>query len=157
MDQELVAVRWQNAQLNTSLAQARTSADQMAAEARDADRPAKADRGTGGCQADERPNSAPAQADGASRQRIAATDSARTAAEARLGDSLQQAEQEKASIGADLARAQGERAEAKQQAEREHAATGQRVAALEGDATGAHPPGGHHSGTQRNDQGRARE
>ena len=34
MDQELVAVRWQNAQLNTSLAQARTSADQMAAEAR---------------------------------------------------------------------------------------------------------------------------
>ena len=46
MDQELVAVRWQNAQLNTSLAQARTSADQMAAEAHDADRPAKADRGT---------------------------------------------------------------------------------------------------------------
>ena len=72
----------------------------------------------------------------ASRQRITATDSARTAAEARLNemrDSLQQAEQEKASIGADLARAQGERAEAKQQAEREHAATGQRVAALEGE------------------------
>ncbi len=34
MDQELVAVRWQNAQLNTSLAQARTSGDQMEAEAR---------------------------------------------------------------------------------------------------------------------------
>ena len=34
MGQELVAVRWQNAQLNTSLAQARTSGDQMEAEAR---------------------------------------------------------------------------------------------------------------------------
>ena len=34
IDQELVAVRWQNAQLNTSLAQARTSGDQMEAEAR---------------------------------------------------------------------------------------------------------------------------
>ena len=34
MDQELVAVRWQNAQLNTSLAQARTSGEQMEAEAR---------------------------------------------------------------------------------------------------------------------------
>ena len=34
MDQELVAMRWQNAQLNTSLAQARTMRDQAEAEAR---------------------------------------------------------------------------------------------------------------------------
>ena len=138
MDQELVAVRWQNAQLNTSLAQARTSADQMAAEARTTQTALqkRIEELEGGAKQTSAETARLRKQMEASRQRITATDSARTAAEARLNemrDNLQQAEQEKASIGADLARAQGELAEAKQQAEREHAATGQRVAALEGE------------------------
>ena len=72
-----------------------------------------------------------------SEQRIAAADSARTEAEARLSemrDSLQRAEQEKARVGADLARVQGELATAKKQvaaAGQEHAQIEQRAAALE--------------------------
>jgi outer membrane protein OmpA-like peptidoglycan-associated protein len=72
-----------------------------------------------------------------SEQRIAAADSARTEAEARLSemrDSLQRAEQEKARIGADLAKVQGELASTKKQvaaARQEQAQVQQRVAALE--------------------------
>jgi outer membrane protein OmpA-like peptidoglycan-associated protein len=54
-------------------------------------------------------------------QRIAAADAARMEAEARLSemrDSLQQAEQDKARIGADLAKLQGEMASIKEQAAR---------------------------------------
>ncbi len=72
-----------------------------------------------------------------SEQRIAAAESARTEAEARLsemGDSLQRAEREKARINADLARVQGELASAKEQvaaAGQEQAQIEQRGAALE--------------------------
>jgi chemotaxis protein MotB len=136
MDQELVAVRWQNAQLNTSLAQARTSADQMTAEARATQTAlqTRIEELEGGAKQTSAETARLQKQMEASEQRITATDSARTAAEARLNemrDSLQRTEQEKASIGADLARVQGELAKAKQQAEREHAATGQQVAALE--------------------------
>ena len=62
MDQELVAVRWQNAQLNTSLAQARTSGDQMEAEARTTQTALqkRIEELEARCRADERRNSAPA-------------------------------------------------------------------------------------------------
>jgi chemotaxis protein MotB len=72
-------------------------------------------------------------------QRIAAADSARTEAEARLSemrDGLQQAEKEKARVGADLARVQGELAIAKKQvatAGQERAQIEQRAAALKGE------------------------
>ena len=72
-----------------------------------------------------------------SEQRIAAADAARVEAEARLsemGDSLQRAEQEKAWIGADLAKVQGELASTKEQvatAKRERAYIEQRAAALQ--------------------------
>src|SRR5918995_253411 len=71
-----------------------------------------------------------------SEQRIAAADAARIEAEARLSemrDSLQQAEQEKARIGADLAKVQGELASTKEQvaaaAGREQTQLDQRIAA----------------------------
>ena len=79
-----------------------------------------------------------------SEQRIAAADSARAEAEARLSemrDSLQRAEQEKARIGADLARVQGELATAKEQvaaAGQEHAQVDQRAAALEDERDDLH-------------------
>ncbi len=138
MDQELVAVRWQNAQLNTSLAQARTSADQMAAEARARQTALqkRIDELEGGAEQTSAETARLRQQKEASEQRIAAADSARTAAEAKLSelrDSLQRAEQEKAGIGAELAKVQAELANAKQQAERAQAETGQRVAALEGE------------------------
>jgi chemotaxis protein MotB len=72
-----------------------------------------------------------------SEQRIAAADSARTEAEARLSemrDSLRRTEQEKERVGADLARVQAELATAKKEvaaARQEHAQIGQRAAALE--------------------------
>ena len=72
-----------------------------------------------------------------SEQRIAAADSARTEAEARLSelrDSLQRAEQDKARVGADLARVQGELATGKEQvaaAGQEHAQIEQKAAALQ--------------------------
>jgi flagellar motor protein MotB len=72
-----------------------------------------------------------------SEQRIAAADSARTEAEARLSemrDSLERAEREKVGIDADLARVQRELTTAKEQvaaAGQEHAQLGQRTAALE--------------------------
>jgi flagellar motor protein MotB len=72
-----------------------------------------------------------------SEQRIAAADSARTKAEARLSelrDSLQRAEQDKARVGSDLARVQGELATAKEQvaaAGQEHAQIEQRATALQ--------------------------
>jgi outer membrane protein OmpA-like peptidoglycan-associated protein/predicted nuclease with TOPRIM domain len=74
---------------------------------------------------------------GQSERRIAAADSARTEAERRLSemrDSLQGAEQEKARIGADLARVQSELMTAKKQvaaAGQEHAQLDRRTAALE--------------------------
>jgi outer membrane protein OmpA-like peptidoglycan-associated protein len=72
-----------------------------------------------------------------SERRIAAADSARTEAEARLSemrDNMQRAEQEKARVGADLARVQGELASAKEQvaaAGQAHAQIEQRAAALQ--------------------------
>jgi chemotaxis protein MotB len=72
-----------------------------------------------------------------SEQRIAAADSARTEAEARLSetrDSLRRAEQEKARVGTDLARVQAELATAKKEAagaRQQHAQINQRAAALE--------------------------
>jgi len=77
-----------------------------------------------------------------SERRIAATDSARTEAEARLSemrDGLRLAEQEKARVGADLARVQAELATAKKQvaaARQEHAQIDQRAATLEDERDG---------------------
>jgi chemotaxis protein MotB len=136
MDQELVAVRWQNAQLNTSLAQARTSGEQMEAEARATQTSLKnriaqlegAVEQTSGETARLRKQME------ASEQRIAVAGRARAEAEARLSemqDTLQRAEQEKASIAADLAKVQGELASARQQAGQKQAEIGERIAALE--------------------------
>jgi chemotaxis protein MotB len=72
-----------------------------------------------------------------SERRIAAADSARTEAEARLSemrDGLQQAERARARVGADLARVQAELATAKKEvaaARQEHAQIDRRAAALE--------------------------
>ena len=136
MDQELVAVRWQNAQLNTSLAQARTSGEQMEAEARAAQNALnnRIEQLEGAAEQTSGETARLRKQIEASEQRIGVAERARTEAEARLGemrDTLQQAEQEKARIGADLAKVQGELASAKQQAGREHAQIGERVAALE--------------------------
>ena len=136
MDQELVAVRWQNAQLNTSLAQARTSGDQMEAEARATQTGLRKriEELEGAAEQTTAETTRLRKQAEASEQRIAAADKAVTEAEARLSElraSLQRAEQEKASVGADLARVQGELASAKQHAGRERAETDQRAAALE--------------------------
>ena len=138
MDQELVAVRWQNAQLNTSLAQARTSGEQMEAEARrDAERPEEPDRGSWRAAAEQTSGETARlrKQIEASEQRIAVAERARTEAEARLGEMRDTRasgpSRTKARIGADLAKVQGELASAKQQAGREHAEIGERVAALE--------------------------
>ena len=106
MDQQLLAVaaRWQNAQLNAPLRHA--LGDQMDADARATQTALQSQAEPDGARAGERRDSAPA-ARWASEQRIAAADSARVEAEARLSEmraSLQRAEQEKASIGADLAK-----------------------------------------------------
>jgi outer membrane protein OmpA-like peptidoglycan-associated protein len=140
MDEKLVAVavRWRNAQLNSSLAQAWTSGDQMEAEAR-ATQNALRSRIAELKRSAEQTSSETARLRKqmeASEQRIASADSARTEAEARLSEmhnSLQRTEQDKARIGADLARVQGELAVAKEQiaaAGQERAQIDQRTAAL---------------------------
>jgi outer membrane protein OmpA-like peptidoglycan-associated protein/predicted nucleic acid-binding Zn-ribbon protein len=135
MDQELVALRWQNAQLNTSLAQARTARDQMEAEARqtqnalhtrieqleaDAEQTtAETVRLRGQLEARE--------------QRIAAAGSARAEVEGQLSEMrerLQHAEQEGARL---RARIEAELATAKEElaaAEQARAQVGQRTAGL---------------------------
>jgi outer membrane protein OmpA-like peptidoglycan-associated protein/predicted nucleic acid-binding Zn-ribbon protein len=111
MDQELVAMRWQNAQLNTSLAQARTTRDQMTAAAR--------------------------QEQEALRGRIEELEAAAdqtTVETARLREHLEQAEREKTRTGEDLARVEAELATARQQratAEEENAQVDERTTALE--------------------------
>jgi outer membrane protein OmpA-like peptidoglycan-associated protein/predicted nuclease with TOPRIM domain len=140
MDEKLVAVavRWRNAQLNTSLVQARTSSDQMEAEARatqNALRSRITELEQGAAQMSAETARLRKQVE-ASERRIAVADSERTEAEAWLSeirDSLQQAEQEKARIGADLARMQVELAAAKEQvaaAGQEREQIDQRAAAL---------------------------
>jgi outer membrane protein OmpA-like peptidoglycan-associated protein len=138
MDEKLVAVavRWRNAQLNTSLSQAQTWGDQREAEARatqNALRIAELERSAGQTSAETARLRKQMEA---SEQRIRSAESARTEAEARLSEmhnSLQRAEQDKARIGADLARVQGELAAAKEQvaaAGQEHAQIDQRTVAL---------------------------
>jgi outer membrane protein OmpA-like peptidoglycan-associated protein/predicted nucleic acid-binding Zn-ribbon protein len=136
MDQELVAVRWQNAQLNTSLAQARTSGEQMEAEARATQNALKnrIEQLEGAAEQTSGETARLRKQIEASEQRIGVAERARTEAEARLSeirDTLRRAEQEQARIGADLAKVQGELASAKQQAGREQAEIGERVTALE--------------------------
>jgi outer membrane protein OmpA-like peptidoglycan-associated protein len=123
MDEQLLAVaaRWQDAQLNINRAQTRTSGDQMegAARATQTALQSQADARDGDSeQASAETARLRAQVE-ASAQRIAAADSARTAAETRLEElraSLERAEQEKASIGEDLAQVKGELASAQEQA-----------------------------------------
>jgi chemotaxis protein MotB len=122
MHQELVAVRRQSEQriaaAEAHAAELTKTVEQATAKAREMDQESAAVRGQ-------------------SERRIAAADSARIEAEARLSqmrDSLQQAEHEKARVGADLARVQGELANAKEQVAavgREHAQLDQRAAALQ--------------------------
>ena len=111
MDQELVAVRWQNAQLNTSLAQARTSGEQMEAEARTTQNALKNRIGQleGAAEQTSGETARLRKQIEASEQRIGVAERARTEAEARLGemrDTVERAEQDKARIGADLAKVQ---------------------------------------------------
>jgi outer membrane protein OmpA-like peptidoglycan-associated protein/predicted nucleic acid-binding Zn-ribbon protein len=99
IDEELVAVRWQNAQLNTSLAQARAARDKLEAEARQTQDALAA-------KIQELQTSSEQAAPDAARlreqleeseQRIAAATSSRSAAEGRLAelsDRARQAEQE---------------------------------------------------------------
>ena len=136
IDQELVAVRWQNAQLNTSLAQARTSGDQMEAEARATQTALKKriEELEGAAEQTSAETARLRKQMEASEQRSAAADKAVTEAETRLSElraGLQRAEQEKGSVGAALARVQGELTSATEQAGRERAEAGQRAAALE--------------------------
>jgi outer membrane protein OmpA-like peptidoglycan-associated protein/predicted nucleic acid-binding Zn-ribbon protein len=136
VDQELVAVRWQNAQLNTSLAQARTSGDQIEAEARATQTALKKrlEELEGAAEQTSAETARLRKQMGASEQRSAAADKAVSEADARLSElraSLQRAEQEKTSVGADLARVQGELASAKEQAGHARVEADQRAAALE--------------------------
>jgi outer membrane protein OmpA-like peptidoglycan-associated protein/predicted nucleic acid-binding Zn-ribbon protein len=138
MDQELVAMRWQNAQLNTSLAQARTTRDQMEAETRQAQNALRARIEQ--LEADAKQTAAGTvrlrgQLE-ASEQRIAAAGSARAEAEGQLSEMrerLQRAEQEGARLGEDRARIEAELATAKEQlaaAEQARTQGGQRTATL---------------------------
>jgi outer membrane protein OmpA-like peptidoglycan-associated protein/predicted nuclease with TOPRIM domain len=139
VDQELVAVRWQNAQLNTSLAQARTARDQMEAEAeqtQEALRTRVEELESGSGQTTAELARLRAQV-GASEQRVADAESARDEAQARLSemrDSVEQGAQDKARLGDDLTRVEGELATAKEQlaaAGQERAQMAQRNAILE--------------------------
>ena len=138
MDQELVALRWQNAQLNTSLAQARTARDQMEAEARQTQNALRTRIEQ--LEADaEQTTAETVRLRGqleAREQRIAAAGSARAEAEGQLSEMrerLQRAEQEGARLGEDRARIEAELATAKEElaaAEQARAQVGQRTAAL---------------------------
>jgi flagellar motor protein MotB len=137
--QELAALRQENQQLRAKLYAVQTERGELettkqAAEAHAAELTKTVEQATAKArEMDQELGAVRSQ----SEQRLAAADSARTEAEARLSemrDSLQQAEQEKARVGADLARVQGELATAKEQvaaAGQEHAQIDQRAAALE--------------------------
>ena len=139
MDQELVAMRWQNAQLNTSLAQARTTRDQMEAEARQGQNALRSRIEELEAAAEEATAETARLREQleASGQRMAAVGSARSEAQAQLSElreRLQQTEQEKARIAEDQARLEAELATAKEQlatAEQERAQVSERTAALE--------------------------
>jgi chemotaxis protein MotB len=139
MDQELVAMRWQNAQLNTSLAQARTARDQMQAEARqtqNALRTRLEELEAAAGQATSETVRLREQLE-AAEQRAAAAGTASAEAQARLSETrerLQQAEQEKARAGEDLTRLETALATAKEQraaAEQERAQVGRQTTAIE--------------------------
>jgi chemotaxis protein MotB len=144
MDQELVAMRWQNAQLNTSLAQARTTRDQMAAEARQTQNAlrSKSEELEAAAEETAAETARLREQVEAGEQRMAAADRARSEAEARLSETrerLQQTEQEKARLNADLARVEAELATANEQraaAEQDSAQLGERTAALEDERDG---------------------
>jgi outer membrane protein OmpA-like peptidoglycan-associated protein/predicted nuclease with TOPRIM domain len=138
IDQELVALRWQNAQLNISLAQARTTRDQMEAEGRQAQNALRTRIEQ--LEADAEQTTAQTvrlrQQLEASQQRIAAAGNSRAEAEGQLGElreRLQRAEQEGARLEEDRARIEAELATAKEElatAEQARAQVGQRTAAL---------------------------
>jgi chromosome segregation ATPase len=121
MDEKLVAVavRWRNAQLNSSLTQARTWGDQIEEEVGPT-QPAlqrRIDELDGDAEQTTVETERLRQQIEAGDQHVAAADKARAEAEARFSemrDSLQRAEQEKARISADLASVTGagDRAEA---------------------------------------------
>ena len=120
VDQELVAVRWQNAQLNTSLAQARTARDQIEAEAQqtqDELRARIAKLESRGTQTTDDMARLREQVD-ASEKRVTAAESARDEAQARLSEmreNVKQGAQEKARISDALSKVQAELADAKEQ------------------------------------------
>jgi outer membrane protein OmpA-like peptidoglycan-associated protein/predicted nucleic acid-binding Zn-ribbon protein len=138
MDQELVALRWQNAQLNTSLAQAQTTRDQAEAEARQTQNALRTRIEQ--LEADaEQTTAETVRLRGqleAREQRIAAAGTARAEAEGQLSEMrarLQRAEQEGARLGEDRARIEAELATAKEElaaAEQARGQVGQRTAAL---------------------------
>ena len=138
-DQELVAMRWQNAQLNTSLAQARTTRDEMQAEARQTQGAlrTKLEELEAAAEQTAAETARLREQLEASEQQIAAVDSARAEVEALLSEArqrLQRAGQEMARGGEDRAKLEAELVSAKQQlaaAEQERAQIGQRTAALE--------------------------
>jgi outer membrane protein OmpA-like peptidoglycan-associated protein/predicted nuclease with TOPRIM domain len=120
IDQELVAMRWQNAQLNISLAQARTTRDQIEAEARQTQNALRTriDQLDGDVEQTTAETVRLREQLEASEQRIAAAGSVRAEVEGQLGglrDRLQQAEQEGARLGQDRARIEAELATAKEQ------------------------------------------
>ena len=122
MDEKLVAVavRWRNAQLNSSLTQARTSGDQIEVEVGPT-QPAlqsRIDELEGGAEQTSAEAARLREKIEAGDQHIAAADKARAEAEARFSemrDSLHRAEQEKARISADLASVKRELATAQKQ------------------------------------------
>jgi outer membrane protein OmpA-like peptidoglycan-associated protein/predicted nuclease with TOPRIM domain len=144
IDQELIAVRWQNAQLNTSVAQARAKQDQIETEAREAQAALQArleelEAGAAiatteavrlRAQLDEKEQQIAAVAGNeaeADRQLSAWRDQVRRAEQARAA-----AEQRAGDVEAQLADVKGLLASA----ERERAAALQRITALEGERDG---------------------
>jgi chromosome segregation ATPase len=132
MDEKMVAVavRWRNAQLNSSLTQAWTSGGQIEAKAHPTRIAfqSRIDELEGGTKQTNAETARWREKIVAAEQRIVAADKARAEAEARLieiRDSLHRAVQEKARISADLASVRGELATAQKQVTQvyQHAAT----------------------------------
>jgi outer membrane protein OmpA-like peptidoglycan-associated protein/predicted nucleic acid-binding Zn-ribbon protein len=134
IDQELVAMRWQNAQLNTSLTQARTARDQMQAEARQKESALQSRIETVAAAAEQASAETARLREQveAGEQRVAAAGSARAEAEARLSETRERLQQNLGRIEAELATANEERAAAEQA----RAEFGERTAALEEERDG---------------------
>ena len=144
IDQELVAVRWQNAQLNTSLAQERAKRGQIETEAREAQAALRTrieELEAGAAAATAEAVRLRAQLD-EKEQQIAAAAGAETEADRQVAEwrnRVRQAEQARTEADERVAGVDAQMADVREQlasAERERAQAVQRITALEGERDG---------------------